>query len=135
MADIMAAITGMTAHRWLRVVLRGQAAFYVLSGLWPLAHMRSFELVTGPKTDDWLVQMVGLLAASIGLAILVGTRPVRVAGAVVTLAIATAASFAAIDITHALSGRISRIYLADAAVEIALVMLVAGCWLASRRDR
>ena len=34
-------------------------------GAWPLVHMRSFEWVSGPKTDHWLVQTVaGLLIAN-----------------------------------------------------------------------
>lgn len=124
----------MTAPGVLRIALRGQAVFYLLTGLWPLVHMRSFELVTGPKTDDWLVHMIGLLAMSIALSIWLGTRHGRVTSPAVALAATTAASFAAIDLTNALPGRISAVYLADAAVEIALLTLIVGCWLASRRD-
>ena len=36
-----------------------QAAYYTLTGIWPIVHRRSFEAVTGRKTDYWLVQMVG----------------------------------------------------------------------------
>ncbi|MBV8580277.1 MAG: hypothetical protein JOZ86_06540, partial [Candidatus Eremiobacteraeota bacterium] len=43
--------------------LRVMAAYYLATGLWPLLDMRSFELVTGRKTDRWLVKMVGALAA------------------------------------------------------------------------
>ena len=31
-----------------------QGAFYAVSGLWSIVHLRSFEAVTGPKRDDWL---------------------------------------------------------------------------------
>src|SRR4051794_41935238 len=55
-------------------VLRAQGAYYTLTGLWPLVHMASFEAVTGPKTDDWLVRMVGLLAAVIGATLLTAGR-------------------------------------------------------------
>lgn len=59
--------TGMSK----RILLfRAWGTYYVVTGLWPLIHLTSFEAVTGPKTDDWLVHMVGLLAASIGLALL-----------------------------------------------------------------
>ena len=44
-----------------------QAAFYVSTGVWPLLHRRSFERVTGPKTDFWLAQTVGLIVAAIGI--------------------------------------------------------------------
>jgi hypothetical protein len=54
------------AGRWRQRLLGFQAAYYCLTGIWPLLHLASFEAVTGPKTDDWLVKMVGLLAAVIG---------------------------------------------------------------------
>lgn len=118
----------------LRIVLRAQGVFYVLTGLWPLLHMPSFELVTGPKTDDWLVRMVGLLATAIGATLWAGARPPRPAGTTVFLAAAAAASFAAVDLTYALGGRISAVYLLDAAAEIALLLvLAAGWWRGDRR--
>jgi hypothetical protein len=41
---------------------RAHGAFNVVSGLWPLLHLPSFELVSGPKVDRWLVRTVaGLL--------------------------------------------------------------------------
>ena len=56
-----------TRHR----ILTFQSAYYILTGLWPLVHFASFELVTGPKTDDWLVRMVGLLVVLIGVTLAV----------------------------------------------------------------
>jgi energy-converting hydrogenase Eha subunit E len=117
----------------LRVVLRAQAMFYLLTGLWPLASLSTFEAVTGPKTDDWLVHMVGLLAASIGVTLWIGAKAAKPAGAVIFLAAASAASFAAIDLTYALSERISDVYLLDAAAEIVLLPALAGGWLRARR--
>ena len=38
-------------------MLAAQGALYVVTGVWPLLHMASFEAVTGPKTDDWLVRL------------------------------------------------------------------------------
>jgi hypothetical protein len=118
----------------LRAVMRIQSIYYVITGLWPLLSLRSFELVTGPKTDDWLVHMVGLLAAVIGIVLWVGARPMRPAGAVVLLAALSAASFAAIDLRYALPGQISAIYLADAVAEIALLLLLAEGWRRMRRS-
>jgi hypothetical protein len=117
----------------LRIVLYAQAFYYVVTGLWPVFHLRSFEIVTGHKTDDWLVQMVGLLAAAIGLALFTGARTSPVPGAIVLLALASEASFAAIDIVYASAGRISPIYLADAAVELLLALGVTVGW--RRRSR
>jgi len=113
----------------LRVALHGQAAYYVLAGLWPLISLDAFERVTGPKTDDWLVYTVGLLAVAIGLTLAVGARPARPAGAIVVLAAGSASSFAGIDLRYALSGRIAPIYLLDAGVEFGLLLALLVGWL------
>lgn len=48
-----------------RKVAQAQGLFYLASGVWPLIHMRSFELVLGRKKEHWLVHTVsGLLIAS-----------------------------------------------------------------------
>lgn len=110
----------------LRILLTAQGIYYVLAGIWPLVSLSTFESVTGPKTDDWLVHTVGVLAAVIGATLLSGARrPSRV---VVTLAVLSALGFAAIELVYALAGVISSIYLADAAVELALAtgLLASG---------
>jgi hypothetical protein len=107
-----------------RAALRFQAAYYVLSGLWPLVSRRSFEAVTGPKADWWLVQMVALLAATIGTTIGLGVREERPSPAIRTLAVLSALSFTGIDVVHSLRGRISKVYLGDAVVELALLALL-----------
>jgi hypothetical protein len=113
-------------------VIRGQSVYYIVTGLWPVVHLPSFEAVTGPKTDDWLVHMVGLLAAAIGVALGTAADRREVGSAAVrVLAIGSAAAFAAIDLWYGLSGRISAIYLADAAVQILLIVLLLA---ASRLD-
>jgi len=52
-----------------RTALAIQAGYYIVSGLFPLVSRRGFEILTGPKRDWWLVQMVALLAVSAGAAI------------------------------------------------------------------
>jgi hypothetical protein len=73
--------------------------------------------VTGPKVDTWLAKAMGGLIAAVGLALLV--EPSR------TLGIASAASLGVADAVFAGKGRISKVYLADAAVEAGLV----AAWL------
>jgi hypothetical protein len=66
-------------------LVRVQGAYYVGSGLWPVLHMRSFEALTGPKTDRWLVRSYGVLTAAIGVVLLSSGRaagPVSIAAAV-----------------------------------------------------
>ena len=50
------------------------APYLVATGVWSLAHRRSFERVTGPKEDYWLVQTVGALAIAIGASLGVAVR-------------------------------------------------------------
>jgi hypothetical protein len=107
------------------MVARIQGAYFLLTGVWPLLHIRSFEAVTGPKRDRWLVKMVGLLAASIGVTLLAGSRRRVTSRETRVLAITSAVSFAAIDVWYAARGRIAPIYLADAVVELGLL----GAWL------
>ena len=110
-------------------VLRTQGIYYVTTGLWPVVHMASFEAITGPKVDDWLVKMVGFLAAVIGGTLFLASQRAKQTLEILSLAITSALAFTVIDVWYALSGRISSIYLADAAVEIAIVVL-----LTTRKD-
>jgi hypothetical protein len=112
-----------------RHVASVQAAFYVGTGVWPLMHRRSFEWVTGPKTDFWLAQTVGLTVAAIGIGLAQAVvRQQGVPPELRTVAATSAAGLALVDLSFVARGRISKIYLADAAAEVALV---AG-WLFAR---
>jgi hypothetical protein len=103
----------------------GQGAYFVLTGVWPLLSMRTFEAVTGPKRDRWLVRTVGVLVAVIGTALLLGGRRRRVGPEERRLAGASAAGLGAVDVVYAARGTISKVYLLDALVEAAL----AAAWL------
>ena len=50
------------------------SAYYVVTGIWPIAHMASFEAVTGRKHDRWVVNMVGASAIANGVTLAVGLR-------------------------------------------------------------
>jgi hypothetical protein len=108
----------------LQSALRFQAGYYVLTGAWPLLSRRTFEGVTGRKRDWWLVQMVGLLACTNGIAISIGAKAERVSRETVALSVLSALSFLAIDVVYSLSGRISKVYLGDALTEAVLIALV-----------
>jgi 4-amino-4-deoxy-L-arabinose transferase-like glycosyltransferase len=111
-----------------RLVALAQGVYYLVSGIWPLVSLRTFERVTGPKVDDWLVKTVGALAAVIG-GVLVVRSVARDSPPDPLLGAAAAAAFAAVDVNYVARRRISPIYLADALAETALI---AG-WLATRR--
>jgi heme/copper-type cytochrome/quinol oxidase subunit 2 len=50
-----------------RTLLWLQGAYYIASGSLALVSMPLFEKITGLKRDRWLVQMVALLAVTIGV--------------------------------------------------------------------
>jgi hypothetical protein len=85
-------------------------------------HLRSFEKVFGPKTDRWLVRTVAGLLVVNGLTQVAasstgaGRRHAGLLGA------GTAAVLATIDLAYAPRGRISTMYLVDAAVEIGWII-------------
>jgi len=107
--------------RWLVRLAAFQGAFFALTGLWALVHLPSFEAVTGPKTDDWLVKTVGILVLAVGFVMLVAALRLRVTFEVALLCVSTALALAVIDIVYVANGTIRWVYLLDAAVELALV--------------
>ncbi len=102
------------------------AAYYVATGAWPILHMRSFEAVTGPKHDKWLVKTVGTLAIANGCALAFGLRRERVSAETAALAVCSALAFCVVDVTFVLRGKIPAIYLADVPVEMALASLIVA---------
>lgn len=94
-----------------------QAAYYMLTGLWPIVHMRSFLKVTGPKHDLWLVKTVGSLITIVGLSVGVAAWRESLSPETALLAASSAASLLVIDLVYVAKGVIPQIYLADAVVE------------------
>jgi hypothetical protein len=78
--------------------------------------------------------MVGLLAASIGSALLLASRRRSPSPEAVWLAISSALSFAGIDVWYATRGRISSVYLLDGVLEIVLVALLLHALRKSRSE-
>jgi hypothetical protein len=107
-----------------------QGTFFLVSGLWPIVHMRSFERVTGPKKDDWLVKTMGALIGGIGATLVVDGLKGRGERSVL-LGASSASVLAASDLIYVARGTIARVYLADASAELAIVAL----WAALRASR
>ena len=112
----MSGISGV-AIAWI------QGVFYLATGAWALVDLDSFMAVTGPKVEHWLVKTVGSLVAVIGVVFL------SVSSEIALLGIGCALALAAIDVFYVSVGRISSIYLLDAAAEVGL----AAAWLLAGR--
>jgi hypothetical protein len=109
-----------------------QGLFYTSTGLWAIVDDRSFQAVTGPKVDVWLVKTVGTLVSVVGGVLgLAGARR-RVTPELALLGAGCALGLAAIDIIYVARGRISRVYLGDAAVELAIAAAWAGAGASGR---
>ncbi|WP_460683237.1 hypothetical protein [Modestobacter lapidis] len=109
---------------------RAHGAFNVLGGLWPLLHMRSFEVVTGPKVDRWLVRTVaGLMVANGVVQWRAEPSDDGLAGAR-RVGVGTALTLGSIDLVYVGRHRISRMYLVDAVLEAGWVL----AWARSLRS-
>jgi hypothetical protein len=104
-----------------RRVAAAQGVYFVLMGIWPLFGINSFQAVTGPKMDLWLVYTVGCLVAAIGASLLVAAFTGRTSLEIVVLAVASATALAGIDLVFVVRGVISWVYLLDALAEGGLV--------------
>jgi hypothetical protein len=113
-------------HSLERYILLGQGLYYLVTGLWALLSMRTFEKVTGPKTDHWLVKTIGLLLVVIGLALITGGVRKTMTPELAVLGVGTAGALLGIDVFYVSIKKISRIYLLDAVAELILIMV----WIA-----
>ncbi|WP_026464710.1 hypothetical protein [Adhaeribacter aquaticus] len=108
-----------------------QGIYFFITGVWPILHITSFLLVTGPKTDIWLVKTFGLIVAIIGLSLLVAALKKEFSASVYTLGVGGAFSLMVADIYYATNDVIPDVYLLDAAAEG--VILLGWVWCFIRR--
>ncbi|MGE5351066.1 MAG: hypothetical protein ACM3P0_03230 [Acidobacteriota bacterium] len=99
-----------------------QGIFYFLTGVWPIFSMKTFEKVTGPKVDKWLVKTVGVLIAVVGIALIIAFIRKDISFEMVITAAGCALGLMLIDIIYSLTGVISKIYLLDAAAELVIIV-------------
>lgn len=108
----------------LRIILAAQGAYYLLTGAWPFVSMKTFELVTGPKLEHWLVYTVSLLVLVIGTSLAAAARTGEAAMSIKVLALGTGLAFASMDFFYVSVGRISAVYLLDGAAELAFALAI-----------
>jgi hypothetical protein len=100
-----------------------QGLYYATTALWSLLSVGTFQRVTGPKTDVWLVKTVGVLVGAIGGALVVAGFRRAHTPEIGLLGAASAAGLAGIDAYYAGRRRISAVYLLDALAELILLTL------------
>jgi hypothetical protein len=105
-----------------------QGLYFFFTGIWPLLSIRTFQIVTGPKIDLWLVKTVGVLVIVIGSVLMAAGIREQITPETILLAVGGAASLASIDVVYVLKGRISPVYLLDALIEMIFIIgwILAG---------
>jgi hypothetical protein len=116
-------------------ILLIQGLYWLVTGLWGLLDIDSFVLVTGPKTDIWLVKTVSVLIIVISLSLLSAVNSKEQTRPVILLAISSCIGLAGIDLYYSLNNVISKIYLLDAAAEIIFLIAWAVMFIVSRNKK
>jgi hypothetical protein len=111
-----------------------QGLYFFVTGLWPIIDISTFMEVTGPKTDIWLVKMVGALTVAISLLLLIIAKRRHITIESLILILASTVSYLTIDVYYSLHNVISYIYLADAAIQ-AIIIFMWMQWLIKIRFR
>jgi hypothetical protein len=113
----------------MAAVALAQGLYFVVSGAWALVHIKSFQRVTGPKTDLWLVKTVGLLLVAIGAGLLLAVGMRQFDPALILIAMGSATALLAIELVYVGKRVIARIYLLDALIEASFLIVWAICLL------
>jgi hypothetical protein len=102
--------------------------YYLVSALWPLIHISSFEAVTGRKRNHWLVYTVAsLLLVSSVVYLYTGLKSTALPIETMILFVGNALALTIIDIVFVFLHKIRKIYLLDASVEMLLIILLMTC--------
>jgi hypothetical protein len=105
-----------------RRVAKAQALYYATTGIWPLLNIQSFERITGPKVERWLVKTVGALVTVVGASLALAARDDPGRAETIVLATGSAAALGTIDAVYVAKRRISAVYLLDALAQAALLV-------------
>lgn len=100
-----------------RLVLCVMGYYYVLTAAWPILHIKSFEYITGPKTDKWLVKAVSVMILGSGIIFILYPNETSA-----LLAILNAAGLLIIDVYYSLKGVIRKVYLLDGIIEVGFIV-------------
>ncbi|HLP03502.1 MAG TPA: hypothetical protein VK163_15855 [Opitutaceae bacterium] len=122
----------MSRDRRLAQIVRTQAWYYIVTGIWPLLHRGSFEAVTGRKLDYWLAQTVGALLAATGLVLLSVVRSGRLTREIALLGGSNALVIFVFDVIGARQPLSTPLYLADAVLELAAIAAWIWAWRTRR---
>ena len=107
-------------------VLGYQAVYYLVTGLWPIIHFRSFRWVVGPKPDRFQLYTTTLLIIVIGTVLGMGARKRPLDVTVPTLGVLSAAAFIGVELRYI--AKIRKVFLLDMLAEALIAAAIVVCW-------
>jgi hypothetical protein len=116
---------GMNAGKILKALLLVQGVYTLITAVWPLLHIESFMMVTGPKTDIWLVKTVAVVLIPIALLFLLNRYINGPLLHVLVVAISSSIGLASIDFYYTANDTISWIYAVDGIMQVVFIF----CWI------
>jgi hypothetical protein len=105
-----------------KATIWSQAIYTFITAVWPIVNIKTFMLVSGYKTDIWLVKTVSVLLLAISICLLVNASSNKFNFPIVLLSLLVAIGMAYVDFYYSINGTISKIYMADGFVEILFVI-------------
>jgi hypothetical protein len=122
-----------------------QGLYFFATGAWPILSVRTFQAVTGKKSDHliaeppteadhWMLFTISGLIIAISIAILAAAWRRWASADTALLGIASAIALTIIDVVYVARGAIWPIYLADAAVEVVIIATWAAVLLKRRSN-
>lgn len=106
--------------------------YMLLTAIWSLVNIDGFMVVTGPKTDIWLVKTVAVLLIVISMCMLLYLRTGGSELPVIFLGGVTALGFTVIDFYYSAHKVISPVYAYDGIIQViflGLWVLIFSRWL------
>lgn len=99
-----------------------QGFYTLLTAIWALIDIDSFMVVTGPKTDIWLVKTVSVLLIPIAVSLILPAFLTSSFWQPLLIGLLSAIGLAAVDFYYSLNDTISNIYLWDGIVQCIFVV-------------
>jgi TRAP-type uncharacterized transport system fused permease subunit len=119
------------ANKIYRLLLWIEGLYSLVTAIWPIVDIDSFMVVTGPKTDQWLVKTVSVLILAIAVFFLLQLRYKSAIIPVAILGILFSAGLIVIDFYYPSIDRISNIYMVDGVVQV--IFLFTWVYILLRR--
>ncbi len=123
----------MGKSKFISKVAVVQGFFYLATGVWPIFSSKSFQKVTGPKRDLWLVKTIGVLVSIVGAVLVFSGLRNRVPTEARLMAAGTALGLGGSDVVYSVNGTVSKVYLLDAISEALLVCLWLLGWMIEKQ--